>query len=116
MMKPVAGGSTGTEGGLEAAVETLHETIGLGVIGGGRMMGDVEGLAEVGPEAGSELRAAIGGEVGRDAKASDPVVNEGVGAVGGGGGGERNGFTPAGGAIHDGEEVGMACRGWQGAY
>ena len=38
MVEPIGGGSAGTEGVFEMAVEVLHQTIGLRVIGSGRLM------------------------------------------------------------------------------
>lgn len=58
----------------------------MGVIGSGGMMGNVEKGAEVGPEGGSELRAAVRSDVGGNTVVGDPVVDEGLCAVGGGGG------------------------------
>jgi hypothetical protein len=40
MLIPIGGGRTGPERILQAAVETLHETISLGMVGGGLDMGD----------------------------------------------------------------------------
>ena len=42
VMKPISRGGASPEGGLEAAVKALNQTIGLGMIGGGRLMGDVK--------------------------------------------------------------------------
>ena len=76
-------------------------------------MGDVELLAEVRPQGRGELRATIRGDVGGNTKAGDPLVDEGLGTVGGGGRCHRNGFHPAGGAVDDGEKVSVTCRWWQ---
>jgi len=108
MVVPVGGGSTGGEGGLETAVKALDETVGLGMIGGGGVVCDVEKGAKVGPEGGGELRTTVRGDVARHTVARDPVVNE----VGGSGsGGEGNGVDPAGGAVHDGEKMGVSLGG-----
>ena len=53
---------------------------------------DLKLVAELAPEGRSELRAAIRGDGGRDAKAGDPVVDEGCGTGVSGGGGEGNGL------------------------
>ena len=71
-------------------MKKLDRTIGLRMVGSGGLMSDVEEAAEVEPEGGSKLRAAIRGDDGGNTKARDPGVNEGRSAVGGGGGGERN--------------------------
>ena len=42
VMKPISCSGASLEGGLEAAVKALDQTIGLGMIGGGRLMGDVK--------------------------------------------------------------------------
>ena len=115
MVEPVGGGSAGAEGRLEAAVEAFHEAVGLRVVGGGGVVVDVEGLAEVVPEGGGELRAKVRCDEGGDAVAGDPVADEGVGAVGGVGRGEGDGIWPAGGAVHNGEAVVVAGRGGKGA-
>ena len=109
-MVPGGSGGTGAEGSFKAAVKALYETVGLRVVGGGRVVGDVELLAEVRPKGRGELRATIRGDVGGNTKAGDPLMNEGLGTVGGGGRCQRNGLHPACGAVYDGEEVGVACR------
>ena len=38
VIKPVSIGSTGMEGGFQAVVKTLNQTVGLRMIGGGRLM------------------------------------------------------------------------------
>ena len=57
------------------------------------------------------MRAAVRSDGGGDAKAGNPVVDEGGGAVVGGGGGKGNGFWPAGSAVYYGEKVGVVGRG-----
>ena len=59
MVEPIGGGSAGTEGVFEMAVEVLHQTIGLRVIGSGRLMSDIEEMAKVEPEGRCELRDTI---------------------------------------------------------
>jgi len=103
----VPGGVSGacTQRILESAVEAFHEAVGLRMVGCGGAVGDVEGVAEVRPEGRGELRATIRSDDGRDAETSNPVVDEGVCAVGGGGRGERYRVWPASGAVDDGEKV-----------
>lgn len=108
VMIPVSSGGAGTKGVLETAVEALDEAVGLGVVGGGRMVLDVKQLSKLMPKRRGELRPTISCDVERDAMAGDPVAHEGGCAVCGGGGGERNGVGPAGGAVDDGEKVCMA--------
>jgi hypothetical protein len=67
-------------------VEAFNEAVGLGVIGSGGMMGNVEKGAEGGPEVGSELGATVRSDVGGDAVVGDPVVDEGLCVVGSHGG------------------------------
>ena len=47
MVVPGGSGGTGAEGSFEAAVQALYETIGLWVVGGGRVVGDVPDGGEV---------------------------------------------------------------------
>ena len=107
MVIPVSAGGAGPEGVLQAAVETFHKAIGLGVVGGGRAVLNVELGAEAVPEGGSELWSSVRSDGGRNSKAGNPVVYNGGGAGVGGSGGEGNGLRPSGGAINDGEEVSM---------
>ena len=86
------------------------------MVGGGRVVGDVELLAEMRPEGRGELRATIRGDVGGNTKAGNPLMYEGLGAVGGGGRGHGNGLHPSGGAINDGEEMSVARRRRQGTH
>ena len=67
-------------------------------------------MAKVRPKSRGELWATVRGDVGGDTKAGNPLMDEGLGTVGGGGRGHRNGFHPAGGAVNDGEEMSVACR------
>ena len=96
-------------------MEPLDQAVGLRVISSGRVMLDVELVAEPMSEGRSELRAAVRGDGGRDTKAGTPVVNEGSCAGVGSGGGERNGLGPAGGGVNDGKEVCVLGRGWERA-
>ena len=56
MVEPVSSGATGPERGLETAVKTFNEVVGLRMIGGGGLMRDVEAEAERCPESRAELR------------------------------------------------------------
>jgi hypothetical protein len=53
------------------------------------------------PERGRELRAAVGGEVGRDTETRDPASKQGLGAVLGSGAGHGERLRPAGEVVHD---------------
>ena len=77
VMIPVSGGSPGSEGILKASMETFHQAVGLWMVGGGRPVLDVKLSAKAVPESRGELGAAIRGDSSRDAKAGNPVVDEG---------------------------------------
>jgi hypothetical protein len=95
-------------------VETFHQSICLGMVGGGGLVMNVEEGTEVGPKGGSKLRATIRSDNCRKAKAGYPGRKEGISTIGGGGGGKWDNFRPAGSTIYDGEEVGktMGRRKW----
>ena len=76
-MKPISRGGASPEGGLEAAVKALNQTIGLGMIGGGRLMGDVKETAQVKPKSRCKLGTTIRGDNGRNTKSGDPGMYEG---------------------------------------
>ena len=109
-MIPGGCGCAGAESGLEAAVQALNQTVGLWVVGGGRVVNDVELLAEMRPKSRGELRATIRGDVGGDTKAGDLLMYEGLCAVSGGGRGHGNGLHPAGGLVNDGKEMSVTRR------
>ena len=107
MVKPVRSCRTSPKSILEAAVETFNEPIGLRMVGSGGAVLDVELAAKAVPESGGELRASVRGDGGGHSKAGNPVVNEGSCTSISSGGGEGNSFRPTGGAVNDGEEMGM---------
>lgn len=49
-----------------------------------------------------------------DTIVGNPMVNEGLGAISGGGRGERDGVGPAGGSVNDGEEICIVVGGGEG--
>ena len=49
MVVPVGGGGPGTEGVFEAAVEAFYQSVGLGMVSGGRGMLDVKLVTKPGP-------------------------------------------------------------------
>ena len=104
---PVSASGAGPEDVFKAAVETFHEAVGLRVIGDSRAVLDMELGAKAVPEGRGELWAMVRGDSGGNAKAGNPVVNEGSGAGVRGGGGEGHGLRPPGSAVDDGEEVSM---------
>ena len=55
MMKPVRHSGASSEGSLEAAVEVLNQTIGLRIVGGGRLMSDVKETIQVKPKGRCKL-------------------------------------------------------------
>jgi hypothetical protein len=59
MVIPVGGGGTGAEGGFEAAVESFNEAVGLWVVGGGGIVLNVEGQAEVIPKGRGKLWSTV---------------------------------------------------------
>ena len=107
VLVPEGSHAWGTEGVLQGTVEPFDHPVGLRVVGSGLMMGDTKDCTEALPKGRYKLGTAIGGQMGRDSKTRDPVRNEGVGTVGGSGGGHGNGLRPPGGAVHDhdGEDV-----------
>ena len=107
MVKPVSSRRTSPKSIFEAAVKTFDEPIGLRMVGGGGAVLDVELGTKAVPESRGELRAPVRGDGGGYSKAGNPVVNEGGGTSIGSGGGEGNGFWPTGGAVNNGEEMGM---------
>ena len=76
------------------------------MIGGGGAVLDVELAAKAVPESRGELGTTVRGDGSGNAKAGNPVVNEGSCTGIGGGGGEGNGFWPTGGSVNDSEEMG----------
>ena len=115
MMVPVSCSAAGTEGGFEMVVEAFHQTVGLGLIGRGGLVRDVEVRAEGDPQVRSELRTTVRGDSIWHTETGDPVVNQSGSTVYRRGGGQGNGLGPTGSAINDGEEVGVTRRGGEGA-
>ena len=105
MLYPTWAGAAGTQGVLEAAVEPLDQTIALWVVGGGLHVLDVEHAAEGGPECRRELAAPVRGDGSRHTKAGNPASEKSVGAVGGGGGAQRDRLSPARGPINHSEQI-----------
>ena len=62
MVVPVSHSAAGKESGHEMAVEPFHKTVGLGMVGGGRLVRDVEVRAEGNPQGRGELRTAVRGD------------------------------------------------------
>ena len=102
---PEGAHSPGTEGVLQGTMEPFDHPVGLRVEGSGLMMDDPKDCTQALPKGRDKLGATIRGQMGWDSKTGDPVHNEGVGTVGGGGGGHGDGLRPPGGEVHDGEEV-----------
>ena len=71
------------------------------MVGSGRLVRDVEEVAKVKPERGSELGASVRCDNRRNAKSGNPGMNEGGSTVGGGSGRERNCFRPAISTVYD---------------
>ena len=103
------------QGILEAAVDTLHHTVGSRMIGGGGDVSDVKEGGERGPEAGGKLRSTIRGDVGRHSEAGDPGGEECCSEGGVGGFVERDRFHPARRAVDDRENVCVSLGGGKGA-
>ena len=108
MMKPVSCGGASPESGFEAAVKVLDQIIGLGMIGSGRLMGDVKETTQVKPKSRCKLGTTIRGDNGRNTKSGDPGMDESRSTVDGGSGGERNSFRPVGGTVNHRKEVCLA--------
>ena len=97
-------------------VEALYQAVGLRMIGGGGLVGDIEEVTEVKPKGGGELGTPVRSNDGGNPESGDPGVNEGGCTISGsGGGGERGSFRPAGGLVNDGEEICIVRGGKQGA-
>jgi hypothetical protein len=62
------------------------------------------------------LGTTIRGDGVRNTKTGNPSGTEGISTGVGGRGMKRNSLNPTGGAINDGENVGMALRGRKGSY
>ena len=63
-------------------MEALHQTIGLRVIGSGRLVSEIEEMAKVEPEGRCELRKE-GRKEGRNAESGNPCMDESRSTVGG---------------------------------
>ena len=59
MVVPVSASGAGPEGVLEAAVEAFDEAVGLGMVGGGWAVLDVQLVAEARPKGRGELGASV---------------------------------------------------------
>ena len=92
-------------------METFHQTVGLGVIGSGGLVRDIEVRAERDPQVRGELWSAVRGDSVWHTKTGDPMMNQSDGAVCRHGGGQGNGLRPTGISVNNGEEVGVARRG-----
>ena len=95
-------------------MEAFYKTVGLGVIGGGGLVRDVEMRAEGDPQSRGELRTTVRGDSIWHTKGGDPVVNQSGGTVHRRGGGQGNGLRPTGSVVNNGEEVGVTRRGGEG--
>ena len=62
-------------------MEAFYKTVGLGVIGGGGLVRDVEMRAEGDPQSRGELRTTVRGDSIWHTKGGDPVVNQSGGTV-----------------------------------
>jgi hypothetical protein len=60
------------------------------------------------------LGSTVGVDRVRKAKRRDPGGTEGLGTGGGRGGRKRNGLSPTGSSVHDGEDMGVALGGRKG--
>ena len=103
-MVPVSGGAGGAEGRFETAVETFHQTVGLGVIGSGGLVRDIEVRAERDPQVRGELWSAVRGDSVWHTKTGDPMMNQSGGTVPCRGGGQGNGLRPTGSSVNNGED------------
>ena len=108
MVVPVSHSAAGKESGHEMAVEPFHKTVGLGMVGGGRLVRDVEVRAEGNLQGRGELGLRLEVIISGTPKTRNPVVNQSGGTVRRHGGGQRNGFRPARSAVNKGEEVGVS--------
>ena len=72
-----------------------------------------ENLRDFGPQTRLELGASVGGDDVRNAELCDPTADEVAGDRLGVHGGQGNRRRPPCEAVHDGQQVRVACRGWQ---
>jgi hypothetical protein len=115
MGNPVGRGAAATEGGLEAAVKTFEDTVGLGMKSSGGDGGNVEERGKVGPKGRHKLGTAVRGDGMRNTKAGNPSGTQGIRTGACGRGRKRDSLDPTGGAINDGENVGVVLGGRKGA-
>ena len=108
MRRPGRRRGAGPQGILEAAVDTLHHTIGGRMIGCGGDVSDVKEGSERGPEPGGKLRATLRGDVRRHTKAGDPGGEEGSSAGSYSGFVKGDCFHPASRAVDDHENVSLS--------
>ena len=96
-------------------MEAFHQTVGLGVIGGGGLVRDIEVRTERDPQVRGELWATVRSDSVWHTKTGDPMMNQSGSTVRCHGGGQGNGLRPTGSAVNNSEEVGVARRGGEGA-
>jgi hypothetical protein len=105
MDEPIRSGRSGSEGILQTAVESLHEAVGLRMVGGCLSVCDGEKRTKAGPQRRSELRAPVACYGVRHSESLNPSLEEGRCAVGGGGGSERNCLWPASCSVNHREQI-----------
>ena len=105
-------GSTGTgdQAVLEGPVLPLDHAVALGMVRGGELACDAQGLRELTPKIAGELPSAIRDNCVRGTKPGNPVTDKGAGTRLGRDVGQRNGLQPAGITIDDRKEVGLTFR------
>ncbi len=115
MGNPVGRSAAATEGGLEAAMKTFKDTVGLGMKSSGGDGGNVEEIGKVGPKGRNKLGTAVRGDGMWNTKAGNPSGTQGISTGACGRGRKRDSLDPTGGPINDGENVGVVLGGRKGA-
>jgi hypothetical protein len=81
VVRPVCCRQPRPERVFKAVVEAFHHAVGLGVIGGGLRVLDVQEGAQGGPQGQVELGAAVRCDDGGHSKAAHPSLKQSRGAV-----------------------------------
>jgi hypothetical protein len=76
MDKPISSSRSGSEGILQTVVESLHEAVGLRMVGGGLSVRDGEKRTKAGPQRRGELRTPVACDGVRHSKSLDPSLEE----------------------------------------
>ena len=84
---------------------SFYEPITLRMICRGERPGDAKEIRELSPKSTGKLSTTVRDNGGWYSKSGDPVVQEGIGAVAGGDGDQRDRLKPPGETVDDGQQV-----------